>query len=177
MKTKGKIILYICIILAVLTAFYILGYQCAKYEYKHDSGENIYHSDTIYNVFIDSIPYPQPYKVIERDTFFKNVDTSAIIKEFYRGKYYYFPYDFGSLSFRITENSLFDYKLNVTTKTINNYIKPKFIIGVGGTTGIINNKLFIEASGYYLQKNSTLLIGVSYPVGIRVGYYYNFIRY
>ena len=177
MKTKQKYIYVICLVLAVLTGFYILGYQCAKKEYKTNSSEIISHSDTVYTTFTDSIPYPQPYKVIERDTVFKNVDTAAIIKEYYKEKYYYFPYNFGSVSFKVSENSLFDYKVSVTTTTVNNYIKPKFIIGVGGTTGMINNKLFIEASGYYQKNNSTILIGISYPVGLRIGYYYNFIKY
>ncbi len=177
MKTKQKYLLIICLFLAVLTGFYILGYQCAKKEYKTNSGEIISHSDTIYNVFTDSIPFPVPYKVIDTVPIPQFVDTAAIIKEYYKEKYYYFPYNFGSVSFKVSENSLFDYKINVVSTTINNYIKPKFIIGVGGTAGMINNKLFIEASGYYLKNNSTILIGVSYPIGIRVGYYYNFIKY
>jgi len=173
----NNIIFLIMLILAVLTGFFIFGYQYAKFTIKQPQQPEISHSDTIYTTFIDSIEKPVPYLVVERDTFYKNIDTAAIIKEYYKEKYYYFPYDFGGLSFKITENSLFDYKLSVTTRIINNYIKPKYIVGVGGNVGVIYDKPFIELEGVYIKKQNSINVGISYPLGLRIGYKFNFYKY
>ena len=173
-----SILISIAIILILLAASFFSGYQLHKYTYKidiKDSSNVVTIIDT--NWHHDSIPFPVPYMVIDTVPIPQFVDTTAILKEYYKEKYYSFPLQFGDISFKITQNSLFDYKANIFTTTVTKYVYPKYSIGIGGNIGIIYNNPFVEIDGVYIHKNNAFNVAFSYPVGIKVGYKYMFHKF
>ena len=172
-----QILISIAIIILFGTGLFFTGYKIGQKTFS-----TINNFDTVM-VKYDTIKVaqfiekPVPYNVIDTILIPLQVDTAAIIKDYYKERQYLFTYPFGTVSFNVFNNSLFDYaaNFNVINKTV--YLRPKYIWGIGGNIGMFQNKMYIEASGFYSFKNNTFQLGVSYPLGIRVGYYYTFFKF
>ena len=178
MNNLKNILITIGIILILLLGTFIGGYQYAKKVY-------ITNPATYTNVIVqrdttwvrDSIAYPKPVYIKDTITIPQNIDTSVIINEYFKEKYYYFPYTFGNISFTVTQNSLFDFKPSIFTTNTTTYIKPLYMFGVGGSVGFITEKPFISVDGLYVKNNNTFSLSITYPIGFMFGYKYMFIKY
>lgn len=174
-------ITYILISIAIIIIFgaglFFTGYKIGQKTFSPMSNfDTLYvQSDTL--KIRDTIRIPKPYAVIDTITIPAIVDSAAIIRDYYKERQYLFSYPFGTISFNVFNNSLFDYaaNFNVINKTI--FIRPKYTYGIGGNIGVFQNQIYLEAAGFYSFKNNTFQFGVSYPLGIRVGYYYTFYKY
>ena len=174
-------ITYILISIAIIILFgaglFFTGYKIGQKTFSPMSNfDTLYvKSDTL--KIRDTIRIPKPYAVIDTITIPTIVDSAAIIRDYYKERQYLFTYPFGTVSFSVFNNSLFDYaaNFNVINKTV--FIRPKYMWGIGGSIGVIYNKAYLEIDGVYVYKNNMFQLGVSYPLGIRVGYYYTFYKY
>lgn len=178
MNNLKNILIVIGVIIILLLGTFIGGYQYAKKVYTTNPA-------TYTNVIVqrdttwvrDSIPYPKPVYINDTIEIPANVDTAAIIKEYYKEKYYYFPYSFGNISFTVTQNSLFDFKPNIFTTNTTTYIKPLYIFAIGGSVGYIFEKPYLSFDAIYIKNFNTFNLSITYPLGVRIGYKYAFIKY
>lgn len=81
--------IYIAVIICLAFAWWFKG--CGSGKGSVPKSDTIFTSDTIWG---DSIPYqvyvpvPKPYKVVVTDTLFKDVDTTAILRDYFAIVYY-----------------------------------------------------------------------------------------
>ena len=180
-KTLKNILIGLLIGLLLAISFFIAGYQTAKYKYSKpiNIGDNY---DTI-KVEYDTIKVaqiiekPVPYNVIDTILIPLQVDTSAIIRDYYKERQYLFTYPFGTISFNVSNNNLFDYAANFNIVNQRVFLRPKQLYGIGGSFGILIDKPYIEINGSYVNRTNMFYIGISYPFGVRIGYQYLFYKY
>ena len=177
---KNRIIkTFIIIIIFLLfgTLLFFVGYNKGVKSFSPNSNfDTLYvQNDTV--KIRDTILKPVPFAVIDTIPIPQFVDTNAIIRDYYKERQYLFTYPFGTVSFNVYNNSLFDYaaNFNVINKTI--YLRPKYIYGIGGSFGTIYSKPLIEIDGVFVYKNNMFNLGISYPFGIRIGYIYTFYKF
>ena len=180
-KTIKNILIGFIIAILLIAISLFGGYQIAKNKYSKpiNISDNF---DTIrveYDTLKihDSIPYPKPYAVIDTIRIPQIVDTNAIIRDYYKERQYLFTYPFGTVSFNVYNNSLFDYAANFNIISQRVFLKPKQLYGVGGSFGMLIDKPYIEIDGTYVNRNNMFMIGISYPFGIRIGYQYIFYKF
>ena len=178
MNNFKNTLIVIGIIIILLLGTFIGGYQYAKkvYTTNHATYTNVVtvrdtieHDTTIVKLV--------PYKVVEKDTVYKNVDSAAIIKDYFREKYYHIPTQFVDLNFKITQNDIFDLKIKTYTVATTTYIKPLYMLGVGGSLGFVYNKPFVSFDAMYVRNFNTFSLSITYPIGFIIGYKYMFIKY
>ena len=180
-KTLRNILIGFVIAILLAVTFFIAGYQTAKHKYSkpiniganYDTIKVEYDTlkirDTIYN--------PQPYAVIDTVQIPQFVDTSAIIRDYFKIRQYLFTYPFGTVSFNVSNNSLCDYSANFNIVSQRVFLRPKQLYGIGGSIGILIDKPYVEIDGVYIQRCNMFEIGISYPLGVRIGYRYIFYKY
>lgn len=180
-KTFRNILISFVILILLAVTFFIAGYQTAKHKYSkpiniganYDTLKVEYDTlkirDTIYN--------PQPYAVIDTIKIPTIVDSAAIIRDYYKERQYLFTYPFGTVSFNVSNNGLFDYAANFNIVSQRVFLRPKQLYGVGLSVGILVDKPYVEIDGVYIKRCNMFEIGISYPLGIRIGYRYIFYKY
>lgn len=177
-KTIKNILIGSLITILLITTMFIIGYQTAKHRYSKpiNIGDNYDTLRVEYDTLKirDTIYKPKPYAVIDTIRIPQIVDSSEIIKDYYIKRTFLFTYPFGTLSFDVFNNNLFNYapKFNIISQRV--FLKPKQLYGIGGSFGILIDKPYIEINGTYVNRNNMFMIGISYPFGIRLGYQYLF---
>lgn len=180
-KTLRNILISFVIAILLFAGFFIGGYQTAKHKYSkpiniganYDTLKIEYDTlkirDTIYN--------PQPYAVIDTVKIPTIVDSAAIILDYFKIRQYLFTYPFGTVSFNVSNNNLFDYSANFNIISQRVFLRPKQLYGVGASIGILIDKPYVELNGIYVNRINMFEVGISYPLGIRIGYRYLFYKY
>lgn len=180
-KTIKNILIGFLITILLITTMFIIGYQTAKHKYSKpiNIGDNYDTLRVEYDTLKirDTIYKPKPYAVIDTIRIPQIVDTNAIIIDYYKERQYLFTYPFGTVSFNVFNNSLFNYAANFNTVSQRVFLKPKQMYGIGGSFGIIMDKPYIELNGSYSNRSNMFMIGISYPFGIRLGYQYLFFQF
>ena len=180
-KTFRNILIGFVILILLAVTFFIAGYQTAKHKYSKpiNIGANYDTLKVEYDTLKirDTIHFPQPYAVIDTVQIPQFVDTSAIIRDYFKIRQYLFTYPFGTVSFNVSNNGLFDYSANFNIVSQRVFLRPKQIYGIGGSFGVILSKPYIEIDGTYVNRNNMFMIGISYPFGIRIGYQYLFYKF
>lgn len=180
-KTIKNILIGFIIAILLIAISLFGGYQIAKNKYSKpiNIGDNF---DTIrveYDTLKirDTIYKPKPYAVIDTIKIPQIVDTNAIIRDYYKERQYLFTYPFGTISFNVSNNNLFDYAANFNIVNQRVFLRPKQLYGIGGSFGILIDKPYIEIDGTYVNRCNMFYIGISYPFGVRIGYQYIFYKY
>ena len=180
-KTFRNILISFVILILLAVTFFIAGYQTAKHKYSKpiNIGANY---DTIkveYDTLKirDTIYKPQPYAVIDTIKIPQIVDSAAIILDYFKIRQYLFTYPFGTVSFNVANNNLFDYSANFNIVSQRVFLRPKQLYGIGGSIGVIMGNAYIEIDGTYVNRNNMFQFSISYPMGIRIGYQYLFYKY
>ena len=180
-KTIKNILVGFLITILLITVSIVGGYQIAKHKYSKpiNISDNFDTLKVEYDTLKihDTIYKPKPYAVIDTIKIPQIVDTNAIIRDYYKERQYLFTYPFGTVSFNVYNNSLFDYAANFNIISQRVFLKPKQLYGIGGGFGVLIDKPFIELNGSYTNRNNMFFIGVSYPFGIRIGYQYLFYKF
>ena len=180
-KTFKNILIGILIGLLLAVSFFIAGYQTAKHKYSKpiNIGSDYDTLRVEYDTLKirDTIEFPKPYNVIDTVVIPQFVDTAAIIEDYFRIRQYLFTYPFGTISFNVSNNNLFDYAANFNIVSQRVFLRPKQLYGIGGSFGILIDKPYIEIDGTYVNRTNMFYIGISYPFGVRIGYQYLFYKY
>lgn len=180
-KTLRNILISLGIFLLLALTFFIGGYQTAKHKYSKPINIGAYY-DTLkieYDTLKirDTIYKPQPYAVIDTIKIPQIVDSAAIILDYFKIRQYLFTYPFGTVSFNVSNNNLFDYSANFNIVSQRVFLRPKQLYGVGLSVGILIDKPYVELNGVYVNRTNMFTIGISYPMGIRIGYQFIFYKY
>lgn len=180
MNKLTQILISIAIIVLLGFGLFFAGYKTAQKTFS--SMSNISNYDTVKVVYDtlkirDTILNPVPYAVIDTIKIPTIVDTNAIILDYYKERQYLFSYPFGTVSFSVFNNNLFDYAANFNVISQRVFLRPKQLYGIGGAVGIIVDKPYIQINGSYVNRNNMFTIGVSYPFGLTFGYQYLFYKY
>ena len=180
-KTLRNILISFVILILLAVTFFIAGYQTAKHKYSKpiNIGANYDTLKVEYDTLKirDTIHYPQPYAVIDTIKIPQIVDSAAIIRDYFKIRQYLFTYPFGTVSFNVANNNLFDYSANFNIISQRVFLRPKQIYGVGLSVGILVDKPYLEVNGTYVNRCNMFTIGISYPMGIRIGYQFIFYKY
>lgn len=180
MNKFTQILISIVIILILALGLFFAGYKTGQKTYSQINNLSNYDTLRVEHDTIkihDTIHEPKPYKVIDTIPIPQIVDTSAIIRDYYKERQYLFTYPFGTVSFNVYNNSLFDYAANFNIVSQRVFLRPKQLYGIGGSFGVILSKPYIEIDGTYVNRNNMFMIGISYPFGIRIGYQYLFYKF
>lgn len=180
-KTLRNILISLGIFLLLALTFFIGGYQTAKHKYSKpiNIGANYDTLKVEYDTLKirDTIHYPQPYAVIDTIKIHQIVDSAAIILDYFKIRQYLFTYPFGTVSFNVANNNLFDYSANFNIVSQRVFLRPKQLYGIGGSIGVMMGNAYIEIDGTYVNRNNMFQFAISYPMGIRIGYQYLFYKY
>ena len=180
-KTLRNILISLGIAILLFAGFFIGGYQTAKHKYSKpiNIGANYDTLKVEYDTLKirDTIYKPKPYAVIDTIKIPTIVDSAAIIRDYYKERQYLFTYPFGTVSFNVSNNNLFDYSANFNIVSQRVFLRPKELYGIGGSIGILIDKPYVEIDGVYVKRCNMFEIGISYPLGIRIGYRYIFYKY
>lgn len=180
-KTIKDILITFAAIIIIGLILFISGYQTAKHKYSKpiNIGANYDTLKIEYDTLKirDTIYKPQPYAVIDTIKIPQIVDSAAIILDYFKIRQYLFTYPFGTVSFNVANNNLFDYSANFNIISQRVFLRPKQIYGVGLSVGILVDKPYLEVNGTYVNRCNMFTIGISYPMGIRIGYSFLFYKY
>ena len=142
-----KLIPYI----VVLVLGFVIGFFIKPYDIPESSVVST--SDTIWidtsKIVIDTVL--QPYLVVKRDTFYKDIDTLAILEDYYMERYYTIDTNINDVSVSVNQ-SVFQNKLNSFVLEVQN--NRETIVNTN-----ITNKYVINTKGLYVGTGVTSFDG------------------